>query len=82
MSEFAYFRYISHNMLTKEEEEHKEEIIAFTEDVLQARGIECDSRISKISEEQLKEILEEVRQLRKKKTEKNSLMLLYNKQIE
>ena len=71
MSEFAYFRYISHNMLTKEEEEHKEEIIAFTEDVLQARGIECDSRISKISEEQLKEILEEVRQLRKKKKNKD-----------
>ena len=71
MSEFAYFRYISNNMLTKEEEEHKEEIIAFTEDVLQARGIECDSRISKISEEQLKEILEEVRQLRKKKKNKD-----------
>jgi ribosomal protein S13 len=58
-------------MLTKEEKEHKEEIIAFTEDVLQARGIECDSRISKISEEQLKEILEEVRQLRKKKKNKD-----------
>ena len=58
-------------MLTKEEEEHKEEIIAFTEDVLQARGIECDARISKISEEQLKEILEEVRQLRKKKKNKD-----------
>jgi hypothetical protein len=71
MSEFAYFRYMSNNMLTKEEEEHKEEIIAFTEDVLQARGIECDSRISKISEEQLKEILEEVRQLRKKKKNKD-----------
>jgi hypothetical protein len=71
MSEFAYFRYISNNMLTKEEEEHKEEIIAFTEDVLQAKGIECDSRISKISEEQLKEILEEVRQLRKKKKNKD-----------
>ena len=71
MSEFAYFRYMSHKMLTKEEEEHKEEIIAFTEDVLQARGIECDSRISKISEEQLKEILEEVRQLRKKKKNKD-----------
>jgi hypothetical protein len=67
MSEFSYFRFVSNNMLTKEEEEHKEEIIAFTEDVLQARGIECDARISKISEEQLKEILEEVRQLRKKK---------------
>lgn len=55
-------------MLTKEEEEqqHKDSIIAFTEEVLQARGIECNSRISKISEEQLKEILEEVRQLCKK----------------
>ncbi len=63
-------------MLTKEEEEHKEEIIAFTEDVLQARGIECDSRISKISEEQLKEILEEVRQLRKKKKNKDRKELL------
>ena len=71
MSEFAYFRYMSNNMLTKEEKEHKEEIIAFTEDVLQARGIECDARISKISEEQLKEILEEVRQLRKKKKNKD-----------
>ncbi|MDQ3984046.1 MAG: hypothetical protein M3222_02700 [Thermoproteota archaeon] len=56
---------MSNSMLTKEEE-HKDAIIAFTEEVLQARGIECDSRISKISEEQLKEILEEVRQLCKK----------------
>jgi hypothetical protein len=71
MSEFAYFRYISNNMLTQEEKEHKEEIIAFTEDVLHAKGIECDSRISKISEDQLKEILEEVRQLRKKKKNKD-----------
>ena len=57
-------------MLTKEEEQqqHKDAIIAFTEEVLQARAIECDSRISKISEEQLKEILEEVRQLCKKNT--------------
>ena len=56
-------------MLTKEEEEeHKDAIIAFTEEVLQARGNECDSRISKISEEQLKEILEEVRQLCRKNT--------------
>jgi ribosomal protein S13 len=58
---------MSNSMLIKEEEEeHKDAIIAFTEEVLQARGIECDSRISKISEEQLKEILEEVRQLCKK----------------
>jgi hypothetical protein len=67
MNEFAYFRFMSNSMLTKEEEEeHKDAIIAFTEEVLQARGIEYDYRISTISEEQLKETLEEVRQLRKK----------------
>ncbi len=67
MSEFAFFRFVSYNMLTKEEKEHKNEIIELTEQVLDAKGIECDSRIAKISEKQLKEILEEVRQRRKKK---------------
>ncbi len=60
MSKFAFFRFRSHNMLTKEEEEHKEE-------VFQAKGIQCDARISKIPEEELREILEKVRGLRKKK---------------
>ena len=50
-----------------EEQQHKDEIVSLTEQVLDARGIECDSKISKISEEQLKAILEEVRKLRKKK---------------
>jgi hypothetical protein len=54
-------------MLTKDEKEHKDEIIQLTEEVLHAKGIECDSRISRISQEQLKEILEEVRQLLRKK---------------
>lgn len=67
MSEVAYFRFKSNNMLTKEEKEHKDEIIPLTEEVLQAKGIECDSRISRRSQEQLKEILEEVRQLLRKK---------------
>jgi hypothetical protein len=67
MSEFAFFRFMSSNMLTIDEQQDKGEIIAFTEDVLEAKGIECDSKISKISEEQLKEILEEVRKLRKRK---------------
>jgi predicted HTH domain antitoxin len=67
MSEFAFFRFVSYNMLTKEEHEHKNEIVELTEQVLDAKGIECDSRIAKISEKQLKEILEEVRQRRKKK---------------
>jgi hypothetical protein len=67
MNEFAYFRFMSNSMLTKEEEEeHKDAIIAFNGEVLQVRGVECDYRISTISEEQLKETLEEVRQLRKK----------------
>ena len=71
MSEFAYFRFMSHNMLTVEEQQHREEIITLTEQVLDAKGIECDSKISKISEEQLEEILEGVRRLRKRKNKKN-----------
>lgn len=67
MSEFAFFRFRSNGMLTIEEEQHKDEIISLTEEVLQARGIECDSRIAKIPEEQLREILKEIRQKRKKK---------------
>ena len=67
MSDFAFFRFMSNNMLTKEEEEHKDEIIRLTEEVLQAKGIQCDASISKIPEEQLKEILDKVRELRKKK---------------
>jgi hypothetical protein len=66
MSEFAYFRFMSHNMLTVEEQQHREEIITLTEQVLDAKGLECDSKISKISEEQLREILEGVRRLRKR----------------
>ena len=67
MSEFAYFRFMSYNMLTVEEQQHREEIITLTEHVLDAKGLECDSKISKISEEQLREILEGVRILRKTK---------------
>jgi hypothetical protein len=59
-------------MLTAEEQlpENKVEIINYTEDVLQANGIECDKRISEMSEEQLKEILEQVRKLRANKKKK------------
>jgi len=67
MSEFAFFRFMTYNMLTIEEQQHKDEIVSLTEEVLDARGIECDSKISKISEEQLRAILEQVRKLRKKK---------------
>jgi hypothetical protein len=70
MSEFAYFRFMSYNMLTVEEQQHREEIVALTEQVLDAKGLECDSKISKISEEQLREILEGVRRLRKRNKKK------------
>ena len=39
MSELAYFRFRSHNMLTIEEDLHKDEIIGLTE-VLDAKGID------------------------------------------
>jgi ElaB/YqjD/DUF883 family membrane-anchored ribosome-binding protein len=67
MSKFAFFRFKSNNLLTPEEEAHRQEIIDVTEEVLDAKGIECDARIAKISERQLREILEEVRKLRKKR---------------
>jgi hypothetical protein len=73
MSEFAYFRFMSNNMLTIEEQQHKDEMITLTEQVLDAKGIECDSKISKISEEKLKEILEGVRMLRKRKKKNNKV---------
>jgi len=63
---------MSLSLLNLEEQQHKDEIVSLTEQVLDAEGIECDSKVSKISEEQLREILEQVRKLRrKKKTEED-----------
>jgi hypothetical protein len=67
LSDFAFMRFMSNNMLTTEESQHKDEIIDLTEQVLHAKSIECDQRISKLSEEKLREILEEVRKLRRRK---------------
>jgi hypothetical protein len=61
---------MSNNMLTTEESQHKQEIIDLTEQVLDAKGLECDQRISKLSEEKLREILEEVRKLRRTRRER------------
>jgi hypothetical protein len=58
---------MSNGLLTTEESQHKDEIIDLTEQVLHARGLECDERISKLSEEKIKEILEEVRKLRRRR---------------
>jgi hypothetical protein len=58
---------MSNNLLTQEESQHKDEIIDLTEQVLDANGLQCDERISKLSEEKLREILEAVRKLRRKR---------------
>jgi hypothetical protein len=85
MSEFALFRFMSSNMLTLEEQQHKDEIVSLTAKALDDNGIECDTKISKISEEQPMEILEQVRgsfkikrRMRKIKIRKSSLTLPYN----
>ena len=67
MSNFAFMRFMSNNMLTTEESQHKDEIVDLTEQVLDANGLQCDERISKLSEEKLREILEAVRKLRRKR---------------
>jgi hypothetical protein len=54
-------------MLTMDEEQQKEEIVKLTEEVLEAKRIECDRKIASISEEKLRDILEEVRKLRIKR---------------
>jgi hypothetical protein len=63
-------RFMSNNLLTQEESQHKDEIVNLTEQVLDAKGLECDERISKLSEEKLREILEEVRKLRNRKNKR------------
>jgi hypothetical protein len=70
MSEFAFFRFMSLNLLTQEEKEKKSEIISITEEVLDAEGIECDSKIAKVSEEKMREILNEVRKRRHRRVQK------------
>jgi hypothetical protein len=37
-------RFRSNNLLTQEESQHKDEIIDLTEQVLDAKGLECDER--------------------------------------
>ena len=63
-------RFMSNNLLTQEESQHKDEIVHLTEQVLDAKGLECDERISKLSEEKLREILHEVRKLRNRRNKR------------
>jgi hypothetical protein len=74
MSEFAFFRFMSLNLLTQEEKDNKAEVISVTEEVLEAQGMECDSKIAKVSEETIHQILNEVRKRRRKRaTQDNAI---------
>jgi hypothetical protein len=70
MSELAFYRFMNRGMLTAEEQEHKDEVVEFTEQAMNAKGIECDERVKSLSDEQLAELLEEARALRNKKKKK------------
>ena len=67
MSDFAFFRFMSGSLLTRDEEELKDEIVGITEEVLHAEGLRCGATIAKISEYELKEILGKIRKLRKRR---------------
>jgi hypothetical protein len=72
MSEFAFFRFMSLNLLTQEEKVNKMEMISVTEEVLDAKGIECDAKIAKVSEETIREVLNEVRKRRRKRAKQGN----------
>lgn len=74
MSEFAFFRFMSLNLLTQEERDNKAEVISVTEEVLDAQGMECDSKIAKVSEETIRQILNEVRKRRRKRAAQDNVI--------
>jgi hypothetical protein len=55
---------MNRRMLTGEEQQHKEELITVIEQVLQAKGKECDEKIGLMSDQELLEILGAARVLR------------------
>jgi hypothetical protein len=67
MSEFAYYRFLRNNIVITEEMQEKDEAIRLSEERLDVKGIQCDSRISKLSLEQLIEILDVRRKYKKHK---------------
>jgi hypothetical protein len=60
MSELAFLGFISNRLLTREEQQalHKDDILDLIVEVFQARGMEGDAGVSKLSIDELKEIPE------------------------
>jgi hypothetical protein len=64
LSELAYFRFANLDLLDTEEKEHKDEVVEATEEVLYAKGIACDNKISQLPSEKVKEIHQLQRKIR------------------
>jgi len=64
MSEFAYFRFANLDLLDTEEKQNKDDVIKVTEEVLDAKGITCDNKISQLSKERVREIHQLQRKIR------------------
>ena len=71
MSQFAYCRVLANNILTTEKMQQQDGRIRLTEEGLCMKDMQCDSKISNHSLEQLIEILEV-----KMKYEKNKQMII------
>jgi hypothetical protein len=67
MTEFAFFRFLSNDLITEEEKapENKQEIVNI-EEVEKAEGIDCDRVVSKMSEDELR-VARKVRNKRRKR---------------
>jgi len=74
MSDFAYFRFVRAELLTENEIRDKDEMTSATEEVLHAKGLECDTWAAKATEEEIKKLLEQVRRLRLPRKKKRRLI--------
>ena len=73
MSELAFYRFMNRGMLTAEEQEHKDEVVEFTEQAMNAKGIKCDEGVKALPDEQLAELLEEASAFWNRKKKKKGI---------
>jgi hypothetical protein len=79
MSKLAFTRFKNRGWLTSEELALEDELVRFIEEEENAQGVECDFVVSKMSDEELKILLEAVRQ-RLKSKRKSALIADKDKQ--
>ena len=67
MNQFTYYGFLANNILTIEEMQQQDKTVRLTEERLDVKDIRCDSTISKLSLENLIEILDLRRKYKKHK---------------